>query len=273
MTRILNSAAIAILGVGILTGCSSGKARSAPAPTTTASSVPGIAPLVSVTPPTPKSTPIEAVTAVLAAEQANDHGASFGLVDPAGREVYKTAPDWERRRAELAPITRFKIESTKGADVTALVEHRPGIDPFIGLHFAQEHQTWHAVKVGTGWLVDPDPTVTPVVPSDAGARTAALSWAGAMQACDNAGATALQALPNLLGVSAGPGALCHVTGTPSADAPSPADQGPQTADLVAQYTVDVLPYVRMVRITDGSIAFDTYLVPVGDAWRIVGVAG
>ncbi|GAC1313670.1 MAG: hypothetical protein NVSMB12_05680 [Acidimicrobiales bacterium] len=262
----------AILLVGTLASCSSTKAK-APSTTPTTAAVPGATPLVTAGPAAPKGSPVDAVTALLTAEQANDHVASFGLIDQAGRAAYATAPDWARRRAELPPITAFKIESTKGDDVTALVNHHPGIDPFIGLQFAAEHQVWHAVKAGGGWLVDPDPKTTPVVPPDGGARTAALTWATALQACDTAGAAKVQAVTNLLGVSAGPGALCHAAGTVTAAAPAAADQGPQTADLVAQFTVDVLGYVRKVHIGGIPAPFDAYLVPVGDAWQVVAVAG
>ena len=210
--------------------------------------------------------------ALLGAEEAGDHATSFGLIDPGGRAVYPAATDWEHRRAELAPITNFKVESTKDADVTVLVDHRPGIDPFIGLHFAQERQVWHAMKVPGGWLVDPDPRITPIVGPDGGATTTALAWAKAVQRCDRAAAAKLQALPNLLGESNGPNALCHATGTVAADPPAAADQGPQTADLVAQYTVDVLAYVRKVHIGGIPSPFNVYLVPIGTDWQVVAIS-
>lgn len=272
--RACSAALATVLAFGALGACtnSSNKAKLGPTATTVAP-VAGQGPLVTAAPPTPKGSPTDAVTALLTAEKANDHVASFGLVDPAGRDVYKTAPDWERRRSELAQITGFKIESAKGDDVTALVDHDPGLDPFIGLHFAHEHQTWHAVKGSGGWLVDPDPKVVPVVAPDAGARPAALAWATALQACDAAGAAKQQAVTNLLGQSHGPVALCHAPGTISASPVAQADQGAQTADLVAQYTVDVLEYVRKVRITGVPTPFDAYLVPIGEDWKVVAVGG
>lgn len=272
-TRAVRGAVVAVVVVATLASCSSTKAKTASSSSPTTVPTPGATPLVSAGPATPKASAADAVSALLTAEQANDHASSFALIDPAGRAAYATAPDWARRRAELAPITGFKIESSKGEDVSVLVNHRPGIDPFIGLQFAAEHQVWHAVKGAGGWLVDPDPRTTPVVPPDAGARTAALNWAAALQACDTAGAAKFQAVATLLGVSAGPGALCHASGTVAADAPAAADQGPQTADLAAQFTVDVLRYVRKVHIAGIAAPFDAYLVPVGDVWQVVAVAG
>ena len=272
-TRAVRGVVVTVAAAAALASCSSTKAKPASSTTPTTIAGPGGSPLVTAGPATPKGSATDVVTALLTAEQANDHVASFGFIDAAGRTAYATAPDWARRRAELAPITGFKIESTKGDDVTALVNHHPGIDPFIGLQFAAEHQVWHAVKSSGGWLVDPDPKTTPVVPPDAGARTAALTWATALQACDAAGAAKLQAVANLLGVSSGPSALCHASGNVTADAPASADQGPQTADLVAQYTVDVLGYVRKVHIGGIPAPFDAYLVPVGDVWQVVAAAG
>lgn len=272
-TRVLNRATVSVLVVALLGACTSTKSANPPRPSVTTASVPGGRPLVTAAPATPRATPTDAVVALLAAEKANDHVASFGLVDPAGRAAYPTAPDWARRRAELAAVLGFRVESTKGDDVTVLVDHEPGIDPFVGLHFAHEHEVWHAVKSANGWLVDPDPKTTPVLPADAGARTVAMTWATALQACDPAAAAKQQAVTNLLGVSAGPAALCHAAGPVTADPPAPADQGPQTADLVAQYTVDVLGYVRKVHIGGIPAPFDAYLVPIGDSWQVVAVGG
>lgn len=271
--RSCTAALVAVLALGATTSCSGSgsKAKLGPAaPTTT---IPGVAPLVTAAPPTPKGNATEAVTALLSAEKANDHTASFGVLDAAARAIYPTVPDWERRRTELAPITSFRIESTKGDDVTALVDHEPGIDPFIGLHFAHEHQTWHAVKEQGGWGVDPDPKVVPILPADEGARTAAVAWGTALQACDNDGAAKYQTSPTLLGASNGPALLCHAPGPVTASAPSQAPQGPQTADLVAQYTVDILTTVKVVKVSGGAKPFDAFLVPIGDVWKVVSVSG
>jgi len=270
---VTSTAAVALVAAIGLASCSSAKASSSAAPVApSASTIPGV-PQITAPPPTPRASPTDAVSALLSAEQANNHIVSFGLLDAAGRAAYPLPTDWERRRTELAPITGFHVESAKGADVTVAVDHQPGIDPFVGLHFAHEHQSWTARKEGGGWLVDPDAKVVPVVPADAGAATTALAWGRAVQSCDVAAATRLQAIPTLLGTSGGPQALCHATGTLVAGVPAPPAQGPQTADLIAQYTVDVLAYVRQVHLGGIAVPFDTYLVPIGDAWQMVAVSG
>lgn len=270
---VLTAATAALLAGGALAACTGGHASSSASPTgRPTTTVPILVPLTAP-PPAPKASAAEAVSALLRAEQATDHTASFLLLDAAGRAAYPLPTDWARRRTEVPPVKGFRVESTKGDDVVVAVDHDPGIDPFVGLAFAHERQTWHAHKESAGWLVDPDPQVAPVVPPDAGARTAALAWATALQSCDTAAAGKDQAITTLLGVSAGPAALCHAPGPVTADPPVPAPQGPQTADLVAQYTVDVLPYVRQVHISGAPAPFDAYLVPIGDGWQVVAVGG
>ena len=229
---------------------------------------------------TPKATAVAAVTALLDAERGGDHTAAFALLSSVGVAKYPSPDDWFRHRTEVAPVTDFSEESTTGesagpsakeSDVRMLVRHQPGIDPFVGLQFAQEHQVWHARNEAGGWLVDPDPFVQPVVPAESGVRNVALQWAQESQRCDDKAAASLQAVNPLLGVSAGAVALCHSSGPLGVGTPSPASVGPETAGLVAQYGSDVVQYVRKVAIKGGPKPFNAFLLPIGDAWRVVAV--
>jgi len=212
----------------------------------------------------------QAVFALLAAEQALNHEASFQLLSSVGRKAYPSLAVWTRRRRDEARITGFVREVVKGPDVVVLVEHTPGINPFVGLRFAQEHQTWHTRKQLSGWLVDPDPQIEPIVPSDAGVTAVATGWVSARQSCNDAAARERQAAGTLIAVSAGAAQLCGASaGAASVGLPSVAEPGPQTADLVAQYGGGVLKYVRIVRVSGLTKPFTLFLVPFGNSWRVL----
>ena len=264
----------------LLTGCTSPDRSSGDSPRTTSSQNAASAP-VSSTPVVRGTSEIPrnaqqsaeaAVIALLEAERALDHRASFQLLSSVGLAAFPSPDLWARRRTELAPVTALGSASVSGDDVTVLVEHTATIDPFVGLQFAQERQTWHARNESGGWLVDPQPKVDPVVPPDAGAATATQEWTEAKRSCDEPAATALQAIATPLGISTGVAALCKAGGDASVGAPAPAVPGPETADLVAQYGSGVLRYVRSVRVSGLAKPFTVLLVPIGDAWRVLAVA-
>jgi hypothetical protein len=216
-----------------------------------------------------------AVVSLLEAEARLDHQRSYGLLSAAGRAQYRDVADWTRRRTQLPLVTEFRIEgdgSTPGS-VSVLVQHRPSLDPFIGLSPARERQSWTGRREGGGWLVDPEPEVHPLWPSDALAAPAALTWARAVQACDSTRARAAQAVDPPLGLEqVGQLGLCGST-SPLATGPTgPLAAGPASAELVAQYTTDALAWARSVAITGGPKPFSVVLAPLGDGWRVVGIA-
>ena len=223
-------------------------------------------------PQSPKASPEAAVSAVLTAEKAGDHAASFAVLSDSARRVYKDLPEWVDRRTELPPITGFTIEKTDGQQVIALVQHQPGLDPFIGLSAAEERQTWKVQRSGKGWLADADPEVDYVLPSDAKAKAAALAWVSAVQACDEKPALSMQALPTLYGNSSAIAKLCGAKGKPTADDAANLEAGPASADIVAQYSTDALVWARVVRVTISGIFLNVALAPIGDVWKVMGVS-
>lgn len=277
LKRILGIGLSVAVGVAVLASCSSGKTNSQKAgqkasPPTDAIKSPAASDTASAEATasrTPKTSAESAVLALLEAEQNGDRRASFGMVSTAGLAAYPSEDTWATRRTELAPVTAFTPESVAGSDVTVLVSHRATIDPFVGLQFAQEHQIWHARHEANGWLVDPEPTVKPIVPSAALAGQVAIEWVTARQACDDLKTKDLQAVATLFGSSAGAAKLCRSKGSLSVGQPAQAQPGPQTADLVSQYGSRVLPYVRRVPVSGGPTPFSLFLVPMGDSWRVV----
>ena len=242
-------AAIAV-AIGLTAGCSSGGTSS------TAERAAG--------------SPKAALTALLRAEQRGDHAASFTQLASASHTKYADVDDWARLRNQLPAVTGFTIASSNGANVVAVVEHEPGLDPFVGLSPARTRETWTAVAEHGRWRFDPEPRVRPMLPDRRSAPAAALRWADAVQSCDAHGALGLQAVTRVFGQSDGADQLCGATGrldSVATDLPT----GPQTADLVSQYTADALSWAQAVRIDGGPVPFSVVLAPIGDAWKVVAV--
>ena len=235
----------------------------------------GPAPPAAAAPPAPAASPRAAVQSLLDAEMRLDHQRSYALLSAGGRAQYRDVADWTRRRTELPAVTQFRIEGdgAKPGSVVVLVQHRPSLDPFIGLSPARERQTWTGRREGGGWLLEPEPEVQAIWPSDSLAAPAALRWARAVQACDQTAARGVQAVDPPLGLEqVGQLALC---GTPSSLGAGPTGSvaaGPASAALVAQYTTDALAWARAIPITGGPKPFSVVLAPVGDGWQVVGLA-
>jgi len=214
---------------------------------------------------------------LLAAEVRGDQATSYRLLSADGRDQYPNLSEWMKRRTEVPAITSFKVKDPgrsggRTQKVVVDVRHKPGLDPFIGLSAARERETWVARKKGTGWLVDPEPSVTYELPSDASASTAALSWAQAVQACDKTKAAAHQAVDELYGTPEAATGLCRSKGTASAGKVGRLQAGPSSADLIAQYSTDALAWAKVVPIKASSISFSLVLAPIGSMWKVVGVS-
>ena len=266
------AAALAALLCGPLLAACSGAgtddsnrpATTAPSPSTTATTQPGEA-------PTPRATAQEALGALLAAEQQGDHATSYRLLDEAGRKDFPDVGKWGRRRSQLPAITAFSIEGGDGGKVVAVVEHEPGLDPFTGLSAAKERQTWNASKSAEGYLLGAEPDVDYVLPPDDEAGAAVLQWAEALQACNQAVAESRQAVRPLFGASAGARRLCGSSAALATGDVTTLDGGPRSADLVAQYSTDVLAWARVVPLRGPEPQVHVVVAPIGASWQVVAV--
>lgn len=228
--------------------------------------------------PTPRPHLADAVRDLLAAEESGKPAKSFLLLSRQSRVEYKDVAEWTKRRQELPAVTGFSIDADFEGDkgdrakrVVAIVEHKPGLDPFRGLSPAREKQTFTGRREGDGWLVDADPKTDPLLPPDARAIEASTAWVAAVQACDQAKAAKLQAVPTLFGTAQGAAGLCGKQGPVTAGKVGRLAAGFASADIVAQYTSDALLWTRVVRITSPAV-FGVVLAPIGDGWQVLGIA-
>jgi hypothetical protein len=224
--------------------------------------------------PSPRDSLKAAVAELLAAEQRGDHASSFRLLDDEGRRTYPDVFRWRDRRNELPAVTGFRISgSGKAPDsLDVVVDHAPGLDPFVGLRPAHERETWTGRREHGGWLVAGDPTSSdPVLPPETGVVPAVMGWVQAAQACDTSTARARQGVEPLLGTGNAATQLCSqkITFTPGAVAK--VRPGPATQQLAAQYNADALLWARSVTLTGAARPIDVIVAPIGDAWRVIGV--
>ncbi len=219
----------------------------------------------------PKASPRAALQALLEAESRNDHQTSFQLLSNDALKTYPDAIAWTRRRKETPTITGFRTEGGDDDSAVALVEHRPDLDPFLGLTPARERQTWGATRQGAGWLLDADPTIEPLLPPSDQAPAAALEWARAVQACQADQAMSRQAVTVPLGVSDAPSRLCGKAGDVTVGPSEKVTGGPETEELFAQYGPDSTSWATAVMVRSAVQPFHVVLAPIGDTWRVVSV--
>ena len=214
--------------------------------------------------------PKRALATLLTAEERGDHAASFALLSSASRATYTDVDDWSRLRTQLPAVTGFPIASSTGANVVAVVEHEPGLDPFVGLSPARTRETWKAVAEHGRWRFAAEPRTSPILPDRHGALAAALRWTDAVQSCDTHAALDAQAVTRVFGQSDGADQLCGAPGHLTSAATA-LPTGPQTAELVSQYTTDALTWAQAVRIDGGPVPFSVVLAPIGNDWKVVAV--
>lgn len=263
----MGSLAVVALVVGLgLVSCSSGSDSS---PTTTSTTT--TAADTGQDQAEPATSPAEAVTALLAAEQGGDHEASYRLLSAAGRKALDPGA-WARLRNQLPAITAVRIdEGPDDGTVVAVVDHEPGLDPFLGLTPARERQTWKASEQGGGWVVEPEPVIEPEFPDVALAQDAALAWARAVQSCDEKAAKTHEGVAALFGPVEAAAGLCGSQATVATGAPEALLGGPDSQALVAQYGPEALVWAKAVPVMGADRPFSVVLAPIGSVWKVVAV--
>jgi len=222
-------------------------------------------------PPTPAKSPEAAVRGHLEALQRGDVATSFlFLSDESFVAGLADAADWARRRTQLPAVTGFEITATEGDRVTVELRHKPGLDSFVGLSPGRQTALYVTRAERGGFLVDAEPTTDPILPADADAAKAAAAWAARVQACDQPGARALEAIdPIFLSLRQGL-KLCQATGSVEVGPVGRLEPGPVSQDIVGQYSTDALTWARVVPLT-APIRLLVILAPIGNEWKVLGL--
>lgn len=274
--RLLVALAVAALVIGACSDGGDDDGAAQPTATTSAStpgSTESSTPAGPGTEATPQPSLRQAVEGLLAAEVDADPAASYRFLGEPAREEYRDVAEWTRRRSQLPVTSGFEIEEPEDDDtVVAVVTHPPGLDPFIGLSPARERHTFTGVEVDGGWLVESEPEVEFLLPPDDEIAQAVRDWGAAVQACDEAAAGELEAVDEVFGVSVGASELCDSTGEVEVGEVTELLAGPQSTDLIAQYSTDILAWARVLPVTGPVTPFSVVVAPIGDDWRVLAVA-
>ncbi len=273
------------LGIGAAVVLRSGSPTPAPTPSVQQLDLPG-APLGSdgtapVT-PEPAGQPVApgsagaAVKLFLQANARQDFATSYRLLDRSSRDRWRSVASWTSAQADRSPVTGVKVSGEHPAgpgavEVTTAVTHPAAIDPFDGLTPGRTVEVWRASREGDAWRVAASPvSVQPVLPSDQTAPDAVRAWVDRLTRCDNPGAAALQATPDLVGPADLPRAPCRERGTWKVAAARAFEDEAGLQPYVAAFGPDVQIWARVVPVQGPSTQFTVVVAPLGDAWRVLG---
>ena len=212
----------------------------------------------------------------LDANAKGDFASSYRLLDKAGRDRWKSVASWTDAQADRSPVTGVKVGGERPGrsgtvEVTADVTHPAAIDPFDGLTPGRTVEVWRASREGGAWRIAAGPvSVRPVLPSDRTAPDTVQAWVERLTRCDDPGATALQAVPDLVGPADLAQAPCRERGTWKAAGARAFEDDADLQPYVAAFGSDVQTWARVVPVQGPSIRFAVVVAPLGDTWRVLG---
>ncbi len=214
----------------------------------------------------------DAVDGFLAAESSGDYETSFGFLSDADRARFQSPAGWVSAHADvLAPIVGYDIgDRTDAGDgrasITADLRFTPGLDPVVGLVPGRAGVTWDVVRGESGWGVAlATSAFVPDYPADDTASVAARSWAESRQRCE----TPVEEFPGLVGSPSLGRLLCDTTTAVEVGAPTGLDVA-AAQPFATAYGPEAVAAARVVRIT-GPAELGAVLVPIGDAWTVIGI--
>lgn len=218
--------------------------------------------------------PQTAVSSFLAAEVARDFEASYALLDDATASRTVNASQWTAEHAQFPKIVGFEVlgetEKDGAPAVRTALALDAGLDPVVGLVPARAEGTWVVEETdGGSWRVNFDESaIEPLYPDDAGATDAALAWARAVQAGEDA--SDLQGVSSLAGRAGYVGLVEESSGDFEASGPTalPPDAG--NSNILSRFGSDVVGWGRLVSLR-GAVDVDVVLAPVDDQWVVIGL--
>jgi len=235
---------------------------------------------VDVAPADPFVEPASARAALedfLGAERDGRTAHSFRLLTSADQQDVVSAAAWAESSANRpAPLT-FAVTSEQstadGEQISVVVTRRPSLDQFAGFVSAQATQVWHVVREGDSWRVGAEPVAEdPALPPVAAAADIAGRWAQASSACNRAGATSLEGVPDLTAPEDLLRAPCAERGSWTVTGPvTTLDRAPDPQAFVEAYGPDVGTWIRLVPVLGPRTHFFVAVAPLGDDWRVIGV--
>lgn len=228
-----------------------------------------------------------AVAAFLGALAERRPQQSYLLLDSASLRLYPSVAEWTAAQADRIAPASFELGDTSAAtnpggapvspgsvDVAVNATHLPSLDPFRGLVPGRSRSSWRAVAEDGRWRVGADPvSFVPELPPDSSAPPVVSAWLARLAECDAAGAAALQVEgqfygpPTLVRAPCESGRAGWTVGSPSG-----LDRAPDARAFLAAFGPGVGTWARLVPVKGPASGFLAAVAPVGDTWRVLGVA-
>ena len=205
---------------------------------------------------------------------------AYPLLDEASRRRYPTLASWIRAQADRAAPVTFSVGASRpspelpGAEEVDLsATHTSSLDSVRGLVPAQSTSVWLVRLENDAWRVSGDPLAfKPVLPGDAAATAAVQGWVSLLAACDAPAAAVLQVTPNLYGPASLARTPCEKRGTWTAGEPIGLDRTPDPRAFLAAFGPEVGTWARLVPVQGPDGRFLAAVAPMGDGWKVMGVA-
>ena len=237
---------------------------------------PEAVPLLAAEPPDPQG----AVTAFLQPLADGRPEQAYPLLDDASRRRFPTLASWIRAQADLpTPLTfeagtaRPSRERPGAVEVDLAATHRPSLDAIRGLVPARSTSVWLVRREGDSWRISSDPvSFRPVLPAEVTATDVVQDWVSLLARCDPSAAAGLQVALNLYGPAGLVKAPCEKRGTWTAGVPVALDRAPDPRVFLAAFGPEVGSWARLVPVSGPDSRFLVAVAPMGDGWRVMGVA-
>jgi hypothetical protein len=227
--------------------------------------------------------PADAASAVTAFLQPLADGTpeqAYALLDEPSRKRFPTMAAWIQSQADRANPVTFEVGDARpnserpGAfEVDLTATHRPSLDATRGLVPGRSSSMWLVRREADAWRVSAEPlSFRPVLPAESAATDVVQAWVSLLAACEQSTAAQLQVRANLYGPSTFVQAPCQQRGTWSAGQPVGLDSTPDPRAFLAAFGPEVGTWARLVPVQGPGSKFLAAVAPMGDSWRVMGVA-
>lgn len=222
-----------------------------------------------VAPQRPATSPLDAVTAYLAAEVAGRFDDSFALLSTDDRTDIGLAENWRELHATTPQVRFFTVMSKPGEPVVTETTFEPRIDETVGVIAGSARITWSVVEEHGGYVVDRGGTsVVSQYPDDSLVAAGVTRW---LRQIERDGPPV-----GYVGSIVGQPEIVDRLASAEGDF-VPGDviglDDWETPDVVTNaFGPEAMVWARVVSVA-GPVDFDAVVAPYGDQWVVVGVVG
>ncbi len=203
---------------------------------------------------------------------------AYGILDSISVQRFPSLSSWVAAQADGGLPMAYEIgpgrqQGEDAVDFEVLASHEPSLDPFRGLVPSRSQSVWHVQREQGRWRVGAEPlSQVAILPPDATAPEVVRVWVSRLAVCDQAGAAAFQVGNHLYGPTALADSPCETRGSWTVEQPVSLDNAPDPKAFLAAFGPDARSWARLVPVRGPGVRFFAAVAPLGEAWRVMGVA-